>query len=47
MLKRVTITIDDKIDKTLRRMQANLILLDGESHSYSQVLNDTLRQGLK
>ena len=47
MSKRVTIVIDTEIDKTIRRKQANLILDDGESHSYSQVLNDILRKGLK
>lgn len=46
MSKRVTIVIDEKIDKALRRMQANLILKDGNSHSYSQVLNDVLKKGL-
>ncbi len=47
MSKRVTIVIDKENDKALRRIQANLILKDGESHSFSQVLNDTLKKGLK
>jgi len=47
MSKRITIVIDEKIDKQLRRIQANLILDDGESHSFSQVLNDTLKKALK
>ena len=47
MSKRVTIVIDKEIDKALRRIQANLILKDGECHSFSAVLNDTLRKGLK
>lgn len=44
--KRITIVIDTTIDKALRRIQANLILKDGESHSFSQVLNNTLKKGL-
>lgn len=47
MSKRITIVIDSKIDQQLRRIQANLILKDGQSHSFSAVLNDTLRKGLK
>jgi len=47
MSKRVTIVIDKENDRALRRIQANLILKDGESHSFSQVLNDTLKKGLK
>ncbi len=47
MSKRVTITIDEKIDTTLRRIQVELMLADKKSHSYSQVLNDTLKKGLK
>lgn len=47
MSKRVTIVIDETIDKQLRRIQANLILKDGNNHSYSRVLNDTLKKGLK
>ena len=47
MSKRVTIVIDEKIDKQLRVIQCNLIIDDGKSHSYSQVLNDTLKKVLK
>lgn len=44
--KRITIVIDETIDKALRRIQANLILKDGLNHSFSKVLNDTLKKGL-
>jgi len=44
--KRITIVIDETIDKALRRIQANLILKDGKNHSFSQVLNDVLKKGL-
>ena len=47
MSKRVTIVIDEKIDKELRLIQVKLIIADNQSHSFSQVLNDTLRKGLK
>jgi len=45
--KRITIVIDEKLEKQLRIMQANLILKDGQSHSFSQVLNDTLKKVLQ
>lgn len=47
MSKRVTVVIDETIDKELRVRQVKLILADNKSHSFSQVLNDVLRKGLK
>ena len=47
MAKRVTIMIDDDLDKKLRLLQAKLISKTSESISYSQVVNDELRKQLK
>ncbi len=45
--KRVTIMIDDDIDKKLRMRQAKMIIQEQTSYSYSRVLNETLRKVLK
>ncbi|KER06842.1 hypothetical protein [Nitrosopumilus sp.] len=47
MAKRVTIMIDDDIDKKLRLRQAKLIQQEQASYSYSKVLNETIRKVLK
>ena len=47
MSKRVTIMIDDDLDKKLRLRQAKLIQQKQSSYSYSRVLNETLRKVLK
>ena len=47
MSKRVTIMIDDDLDKKLRLRQAKLITADQQSHSYSNTLNGVLRKILK
>jgi hypothetical protein len=47
MSKRVTIMIDDDLDKKLRLRQAKLIQTEQSSYSYSKVLNETLRKTLK
>ncbi len=47
MAKRVTIMIDDDIDKKLRLRQAKLIQQEQSSYSYSKVLNETIRRVLK
>jgi hypothetical protein len=47
MSKRVTIMIDDDLDKKLRLRQAKLIQQEQSSYSYSKVLNETLRRTLK
>jgi len=47
MGKRVTIVIEDELLKMLHDIQAKLII-DSKAHvSFSGVLNDTLRTGLK
>ena len=47
MSKRVTIMIDDDLDKKLRLAQAKMIQQKQISYSYSKVLNETLRKVLK
>lgn len=47
MAKRITIMIDDELDKKLRQLQAKLIQETSSSISYSQVLNETLKKRLK
>lgn len=47
LAKRVTIMIDDEIDKKLRLIQAKQISKSSSSVSYSKVLNDAIRKQLK
>jgi len=47
MSRRVTIVIDTPTDKTLRQLQAYTIKSTGASYSYSEVVRDVLRKGLK
>jgi hypothetical protein len=47
MSKRVTIMIDEDLDKKLRLRQAKMIQQELTSYSYSKVLNETLRKTLK
>ena len=47
MSKRITIMIDEDLDKKLRFRQARMIQQEQSSYSYSRVLNDTLRKILK
>jgi hypothetical protein len=47
MSKRVTIMIDEDLDKKLRLRQAKMISQEQSSYSYSKVLNETLRRTLK
>ena len=47
MSKRVTIMIDEDLDKKLRTRQAKMIQQEQSSYSYSKVLNDVLRKVLK
>jgi len=47
MAKRVTIMIDEDLDKKLRLRQAKMIQQEQSSYSYSRVLNETLRKYLK
>ena len=47
MSKRVTIMIDDDLDKKLRLRQAKMIQQEQSSYSYSKVINESLRRILK
>ena len=47
MSKRITIMIDDELDKKLRIMQAKEIQRSSSSVSYSKMLNSQLRASLK
>jgi len=47
MCKRVTIMIDEDLDRKIRFRQANVIRQTQEGCSYSKVLNDCLRKVLK
>ena len=47
MAKRVTIMLDDDLDKKLRQIQSKRIHESLSSVSFSTVLNEELRKGLK
>ena len=47
MSKRVTIMIDDDLDKKLRMRQAKVIQQEQISCSFSSVINNELRKALK
>ena len=44
MAKRVTIMLDEDLDKKLRMIQAKLIQSTNMSLSFSEVINETLRK---
>ena len=47
MAKRVTIMIDDDLDKKLRQIQARMIQKENKSISYSHVINTMLKNQSK
>jgi len=47
MSKRLTIMIDEDLDKKLRFRQAKMIQQEQSSYSYSRVLNEALRKALR
>lgn len=47
MSKRITIIMEDEIDKKLRLKQAKLIQNSMSAVSYSSVINQTLKKGLE
>jgi hypothetical protein len=47
MSKRVTIMIDEDLDKKIRLLQAKQISKTSSSVSYSQVVNEDIRKHLK
>lgn len=46
MTKRVTIIVDDDVDRKTRLRQAKLIEKEQKSISYSRVINELVRKGL-
>jgi len=47
MSQRITVVLDDEIVRSLRQKQAKQIKNSSKSVSFSRVLNETLRIGLK
>jgi len=47
MSKRITIMLDDDLDKKLHLIQAKEIQRTNSSVSYSKVINETIRKKLK
>jgi len=47
MGKRITIVLDDDLDKKLRLRQAKIIQQKQVSYSFSRVVNETIRKCLK
>lgn len=47
MLRRITIMLDDDLQKKLRDRQAKLIKQGNKSVSFSQVINQTLSEAVK
>ncbi len=47
MYRRITITLDDKIIKKLRKLQAKQIRNAPNSISFSKIINNALEIGLK
>jgi hypothetical protein len=47
MSKRITIMIDDDLDKKLRMLQAKEVTKTAKSVSFSQIINDTIRKSVK
>ena len=46
MAKRITIMIEDDIDKKLRQRQSKMIQQTNNAYSYSKTINDVLRKAL-
>ena len=47
MAKRVTIMIDEEVDKKIRKLQAKLIANSSTSVSFSKVIDDLLKKQLR
>ena len=46
MGRRVTIMIEDSLDKKIRQFQAKIIQKENSTYSYSKAVNDLLRKTL-
>lgn len=44
MKKRITIMLDDDVNKKIRRLQAKIIQQTQTSHSFSKTINDVLKE---
>jgi hypothetical protein len=47
MSNRITIMLDDDLSSKLRKIQAEQIKKTGNGVSFSQVINETLKKGMK
>jgi len=47
MLRRITITLDQSLESEIRSLQAKKITETNKAISFSKVVNEVLRQGLK
>ncbi len=47
MSRRVTIVIDDDLNKKIRQIQAKLIQKENKSISFSRVINSMLKDSIK
>ncbi len=47
MLRRVTITLDPNLVSTIRNLQAKKITETNKAISFSNIINEILKQGLK
>jgi len=47
MIRRVTITLDLSLESTIRNLQAKKISESNKAISFSNVINEILKQGLK
>jgi len=47
MIRRVTITLDPYLESTIRSLQAKKISESNKAISFSNIINEILRQGLK
>ena len=47
MGRRVTIMIDDSLDKKIRQIQTKIIEKENSTYSYSKAVNDLLRKALQ
>jgi len=47
MAKRITVVLDEKLDKKLRNIQSMKIRKSKKSVSFSRVINEELRKALK
>jgi len=47
MIRRVTITLDPQLESTIRNLQAKKISETNKAISFSNVINEILKQGLK